>query len=121
MTTTPTPPDDDRLIYGGLLALAVTGTFALIEAFQSVSWPLMVASYAFAVSTPLLAGCFIAEMARRHQARPRTASTLRQLVSILAALTAVVGLSALFFHLGIVQGIVFVAAIVVAIVLVRTI
>ena len=121
MTTPPTPTDDDRLIYGGLLALAVTGTFALIEAFQSESIWLVIASYCFSVSTPLLAGCFIAEMARRHQARPRKASALRQLISISAALAAVVGLAMLFFHLGIIQGVIFGVAVIVAIVLVRTI
>lgn len=122
MPTDPTPVwrEADRLIYGGLLGLSVAGAFQLVGNRAEESPALVVAGYAFAGSVPLLAASLVTELVRHRQHRPDPVTPWRQFVGLGAAVSAVAGLAALFFHLGPVQGAVFLAAAALAAVVVRS-
>jgi hypothetical protein len=122
MATQPHPAwrDADRLIYGGLLGLSVAGSLQLVGNRGEESPALTVAGYAFAGSLPLLAASLVTELVRHRQHRPDPVPLWRQLVGLGSAVSAVAGLSAMFFHLGLIQGAVFLAAAVLAAVVVRS-
>ncbi|HYH68590.1 MAG TPA: hypothetical protein VD866_28110 [Urbifossiella sp.] len=122
MPNYPTPAwrDADRLIYGGLLGLSVAGSLQLIGNRGEEGPALLVAGYAFAGSVPLLAASLVTELVRHRQHRPDPVTPWRQFVGLAAAMSAVAGLSALFFHLGPVQGGVFLAAAVLAAAVIRS-
>jgi hypothetical protein len=111
--------EGDRLIYGGLLGLAVAGSLQMIDKKTESSLPLEVAAYAFAASLPLLAVSLIAELVRHTSPRPTPLPAWRQFVGLLSALGAVTGLAALFFHLGTGPGVAFIVSVVLAAILVR--
>lgn len=112
--------DAERLIYGGVLGLAVAGSLQLIDKAKDESLPLTVAGCAFAASLPLLAASLLAELVRHRQPRPAAPARWRQLVGLFATLTAVAGLAALFFHLGVPQGSFFLVSIVLGVLAVRS-
>src|SRR5947209_5494110 len=100
--------EGDRLIYGGLLGLAVAGSLQLIDKKAEDSLPLEIAGYAFAVSLPLLAVSLIAELVRYNQPRPVAPPAWRQLLGLFSAMGAVAGLAAMFFHVGTIPGFLFI-------------
>lgn len=119
-TPSPDGRDADQLIYGGVLGLSVAAVLQLIDKMKEESWPLTLAGCAFAASLPVLAASFIAELIRTRQPRPAPPARWRQLVGLLAVVTALAGLAALFFHLGTVHGSLFLAAVGVATLLVHS-
>ena len=112
--------DAERLIYGGVLGLAVAGSLQLIDKAKDDSLPLTVAGCAFAASLPLLAASLLSELVRHRQPRPAPPAVWRQMLGLLATLTAVAGLAALFFHFGTLQGSLFVGSIAVGVLVVRS-
>ena len=107
----PEGKDVDRLIYGGVLGLAVAGALQLIDKATEESLPITVAGLAFAVSLPLLAASLVGELVRTRRSRPEPAARWRQLVGLSATLIAIVGLAALFFHLGMTHGVLFLVSV----------
>lgn len=112
--------DADRLIYGGVLGLAVAGALQLIDKATEESLPLTIAGLAFAVSLPLLAASLVGELVRTRRSRPEPAARWRQLVGLFATLTAIVGLAALFFHLGMPHGVLFLVSVALSALVVRS-
>lgn len=112
-----TPPREaDRLIYAGLLGLAAASIVQMLDK-DSVDTPQIIAVYAFALAIPVLAVGLITDYARRAGA---TLPIWRDLIGILGALSAVVGLGAIFFHFGTASGMVFAAGCFLGVLLVRT-
>lgn len=110
------PREADRLIYAGLLGLAAASIVQMLDK-ESIDTPQIIAVYAFAAAIPVLAVGLITDYARRAGA---SLPLWRDLIGILGAISAVVGLGALFFHFGIGIGIVFAAGCLLGVVLVRT-
>jgi hypothetical protein len=111
------PSDADRLIYAGLLGLSAAGMIQFIERDRdSLDTGLQVALHAFAIAIPLLAVGFVNEYLRSSG---RIVSPWRNLAAFAGCLAAVVGLGALFFHLGPVAGLVFAVSVVLAFCLIR--
>lgn len=109
------PRDADRLIYAGLLGLSAAAVIQLIDK-ADLNTPQVVVTYAFALAIPLLAVGLVTDYARRAGTPiPRW----RDAIGAAGALAAVVGLGALFFHLGAGPGAVFAGACLVGFVLVR--
>ncbi len=117
-TDTPPPPNPreaDRIIYAGLLGLGAAAVIQLAEVGE-LDIPKTVAVFAFAASIPLLAAGLVADYARNAGTR---VPAYYDLVGLLGALGAVTGFGGLFFHFGLWPGVVFVAAVVVALGLIR--
>ena len=116
----PTPPpgrEADRLIYAGLLGVAAACVVQLVEK-DTLNLSLLIAAYSFAVSIPLLAVGLITDYARRAGHRIPLS---QDFIGAAGALSAVVGLAATFFHLGVAIGITFVIAAFVGVILIRRI
>lgn len=112
----PPPREADRLIYAGLLGLAAASIVQMLDK-EGFDTPQIVGVYAFAVAIPLLAVGLITDYARRAG---NMVSAWRDGIGLLGALSAVVGLAALFFHFGTAIGFVFVGGCALGIILVRT-
>jgi uncharacterized membrane protein len=111
------PSDADRLIYAGLLGLSAAGMVQFIERDRdSLDTGLQVAVHAFAIAIPLLAVGFVNEYLRSSG---RTVSVWRNLAAFVGCLAAVIGLGALFFHLGAWSGGIFAACVILAFLLIR--
>lgn len=110
------PRDADRLIYAGLLGLGAASIVQMLDK-EDIDTPQRIAVYAFALAIPVLAVGLITDCARRAGA---SLSLWRDLVGILGAVVAVVGLGALFFHFGSGAGVIFAAGCFLGVILVRT-
>jgi hypothetical protein len=117
---TTTGRDADRLIYGGLLGLALAGSLQLVDQHIEESLPLTVACYAFAASLPLLAASLVAELVRHRQPRAEPGAMWRHVIGLISALVAVVGLAGLFFHFGNTPGLIFAVSALLAALIVRS-
>ncbi|SRR5579884_2728308 len=106
----------DRLIYAGLLGLAAASVVQMLEK-EEIDTPQCIALYAFAIAIPVLAVGLITDYARRAGA---SLPCWRDLIGILGAVSAVVGLGALFFHFGTGIGAVFIGFCIIGVLLVRT-
>jgi hypothetical protein len=84
---------------------------------DNIDTPQIIAVYAFALAIPVLAVGLITDYARRAGA---SLSPWRDWIGILGAVSAVVGLGALFFHFGLGIGTVFATGCFLGVVLVRT-
>src|SRR5690348_3238905 len=92
----PSSREADRLIYAGLLGLAAASIVQMLDK-ENIDTSQLVAVYAFALAIPVLAVGLITDYARRAGA---SLSQWRDLIGIFGAISAVVGLGALFFHFG---------------------
>jgi hypothetical protein len=110
------PREADRLIYAGLLGLAAASIVQMLDK-DHLDTPQSIALYAFALAIPVLAVGLITDYARRAGA---SLPFWRDLIGISGAVSAVVGLGALFFHFGTGIGTLFAASCILGIVLVRT-
>jgi hypothetical protein len=110
------PREADRLIYAGLLGLAAASIVQMLDK-EDVDTPQIVAVYAFALAIPVLAVGLITDYARRAGA---SLPFWRDFIGILGAVSAVIGLGALFFHFGTGIGTVFAGGCLLGVVLVRT-
>lgn len=106
----------DRLIYAGLLGLAAASIVQMLDK-EEIDTPQCIALYAFALAIPVLAAGLITDYARRAGA---SLPFWRDLIGILGALSAVVGLAALLFHFGTGIGAVFIGFCLLGFLLVRT-
>src|SRR5262245_25816766 len=96
-TLDPQPREADRLIYAGLLGLAVAGVLQLVDKDAS-DLPLLVGAYCFAAAMPLLAVGLVTDYARRTGTNvPRW----RDVIGVFGAVATVVGLGALLLHFGV--------------------
>jgi len=99
------PQETDRLIYAAFLGLSVAAMVQFIESKRDeLDWGLWTAAMSFAVAIPLLSVGFINEYSRSLGIR---ISRERTWIALAGCLAAVVGLAALFFHVGMEAGIVF--------------
>src|SRR5829696_6792803 len=110
----PNPRDVDRLIYAGLLGLAAASVIQLMER-EALELGQHVAVYAFAAAIPFLTVGLVTDYARRAGLH---VAPWRDALGAVASLLAVVGLGAMFFHFGLVPGIVFAASALLSIVMV---
>lgn len=99
----PHPREADRLIYAGLLGLAVATVVQLGDK-ADLNWCHYAAVYAFALAIPLLAVGLVTDYARRSGT---PIPPWRDRLGLLGAGAAVGGLVALFFHFGVGAGVVF--------------
>ena len=88
----PPPREADRLIYAGLLGLAAASIVQMLDK-DAIDAPQIIAVYAFALAIPVLAVGLITDYARRAGA---SLSVWRDLIGILGAVFAVVGLGVCF-------------------------
>ena len=109
------PREADRFIYGGLLGLAAAAVIQLSDK-DELGTAQLVEVYAFAVAIPLLAIGLVTDYARRSGT---SIPAWRDAIGVLAAVAAVVGLGALFFHFQVGVGVLFAAACVVGFFLIR--
>jgi hypothetical protein len=109
------PREADRLIYAGLLGLAVASVLQVFER-EETDLAQEVGLHAFALAIPLLAVGLITDYARR-------AGTLipgwYNLIGLLGAFASIVGFGALLFHFGIGVGLIFAVGSVLCFLLVR--
>ena len=112
----PPPREADRLIYAGLLGLSAASIVQMLDK-ESIDTPQIIAVYAFALAIPVLAVGLVTDYARRAGA---ALPVWRDLIGILGAVSAVVGLGALFFHFGLGIGVVFAVGCFLGVILVRT-
>jgi hypothetical protein len=104
----------NQLIYAGLLGLSAAAIIQLSDK-ADLSQAQLVEVCAFALAIPLLAVGFITQYARQSG----FVSAWHDGVGIGGVIAAVVGLTALLFHLGIVPGTLFLGAGVLCFVIVR--
>ncbi len=108
--------DADRLMYAGLLGLAVAGVLQLAE--KGAGEPaLLVAAYCFAAAVPLLAVGLVTDYARRAG---RGVARWRAALGALGAAASVAGPDALMWQLGVGVWAVFTAGSVAGFFLVRS-
>jgi len=116
----PTKPlDADRLIYGGLLGLAVAGTLQLFDKKLEESIPLTVALFAFTGSIPLLAGSLLVVLSADKKSTRRSLNRWTTIIGLSASAISVIGLASLLVHVGWIYGGVFFVSIIITILLVR--
>ena len=109
------PREADRLIYAGLLGLAAAAVIQLGDK-DELSLSQLVEVYAFAIAIPLLAVGLITDYARRAGT---SIPAWRDAIGVIAAVAAVVGMGALFFHFQLGVGLAFAAVCIFGIILVR--
>jgi hypothetical protein len=110
------PRDADRLIYAGLLGLAAAAVIQMGDR-ESLTAAQEVCVFAFAVAIPLLAVGLVTDYARRTSTPiPRW----RDALGAAGALAAVVGFGSLFFHFGVVVGVLFAAGCLLGVLLIRS-
>ena len=107
--------DFDRLVYAGLLGLAVAAVLEVQSNNEFTDFQLA-STYCFAAAIPLLTAGMFTDFARRSGVPVRP---WRDALGFFSALLAVVGLTLLFFHIGVAAGVVFAASVAVAFLLIR--
>jgi hypothetical protein len=110
------PRDADRLIYAGLLGLAAATVIQLGDR-EALTAAQEVCVFAFALAIPLLAVGLVTDYARRSGA---PVAAWRDALGAAGALAAVVGFGSLFFHLGVVVGVLFAACCLLGFLLIRS-
>jgi hypothetical protein len=94
-------------MYSGLLGISTVAMTQILP-ITPLDRALRVAVFAFAVAIPLLAGSIMAE--REKTRTPINIDTSLELVMNLASMLAsVVGVTSIFFHFGVLVGVVFLA------------
>ena len=91
------PRDPDRLVYGGLIALAQATVFQLTD--RPLTTPGKWAVGLFAAAMPLLAACVLSSIARSRAEPPRAQSRVGAAVGLLGSGLAVCGFGAFFCDL----------------------
>ena len=112
----PNPREADRLIFAGLLGLAVAGVFQMMEKGGELDIPQQVAVYAFALAAPLLAVGLITDYARRAG---KMIPKWHDIIVVVGGFSSVIGFGALFFHFGFVVGVIFAGGCILGLLLVR--
>ncbi|MFQ3650969.1 MAG: hypothetical protein SNJ75_11600 [Gemmataceae bacterium] len=109
--------DVNRLVYIGLLGMCVAAMIQFIERERdSLDLGLHATVYCFCVAIPLLVVGYFNEHLR---SLGETIPPLRHLAALIGCLAAVLGLAAMFFHLGWFFGLLFLAVAGVALLLCR--
>lgn len=91
------PRDPDRLVYGGLIALAQATVFQLAD--RPLTTAGMAAVGFFAAAMPLLAACILSSIARSRETPARGQSFLGMVVGFIGSALAALGLAAFFWSL----------------------